>query len=1003
MDKENLLEKARRDYPVGTKYYAAHLSGEDHTICTVGNPDDFRISHSGDILESNGNKEKNDHVFNECVYESRGKRWAKIKSKPKDWKDSIAVGDKVVVLSANSTGHGNLCNNIKFYKERIGKVCKVSEVGGISLDDPAQRWIRLDSCSNAIGSAQVRAATKDDSKEWWKTIKEGDIIACTEKEGRGGAGFKANEVFRVREIRANGDYSVIMKVKENNVKPNGVYRDEIRPATTKEIAAYEANLKGVKPSSPPIDTNGLSNEERLAEAIKRYPIGTIINDPGPNRIKRAKIVHTPKLMGSGEIGGGSGYIYHKGVWAEIVELPKTEDSLLSEARAKYPVGTKYRCLHGCGEGEVFDETSFSIDSPSCIRTNNETRCCYNGDKWAEIIPKSGLTINDLVKGEIYYHHCNNFKYIIKFTKLYGKQINGNGFISLHNNSFDSGFYANTAVKELRIATNDEKKWLNACIDKGRFVSMEETLEEGLKIEALAKGQVYRFELSDNRLAAIAKWGYFTLDINTQCVHTEWTDKSMTNSTYHHNIKLATDEEIQWMEACKNAGYYMDKESALKKKTMKYKLGPIRFKEGSKKGHIPDSWTSAAIPTSKIIHGSAGLHEEYTAEIVDYHNEYYIVKYLDRDDNYTQLGFLEDALEPVGINDDVKVGDYAIMTNAGGYSYDPKNNGCLAKVTEVGSRVQVDAGTVPTISGKVINPKTDNKSYHTFSDIPLKSGDRDQIWRKATQAEIDVVMPKPLKEAIDMYPIGSYIVWDKKVYSSNIGDIEKVTDKGATNGCIKIEKYGSFSIDRIEDGEASWFATLEEARKYSSKILNKPSSEFKVDDWVTQEGWNGQAFRIKRVTEDKYILDCEQGDGIGSYPKICKFRLATTVERNRAKDVKQDAGSIGPDILTKGEVYRFEYYDGGIYINRMNTHDEIGNYITVKSKNYSNIGGGRYLKQDVKVTRATPHEIAWLEACEKVGKFVPSNEVLHVKTNKSAEPDFSLKDEPVITKGIDLIN
>jgi len=89
---------------------------------------------------------------------------------------------------------------------------------------------------------------------------------------------------------------------------------------------------------------------------------------------------------------------------------------------------------------------------------------------------------------------------------------------------------------------------------------------------------------------------------------------------------------------------------------------------------------------------------------------------------------------------------------------------------------------------------------------------------------------------------------------------------------------------------------------------------------------------------------------------------------------------------------------------MKTSSEIGNYINI-SGSYSRLGGGRYTADgETKVYKATPHEIAWLEACEKVGMFVPEDEITSAKPNiKSTGPDFSLKEEPEITKGIDLIN
>ena len=741
-----LLEKARNDYPTGTEYYPAHLSGEEHTLCTVGNPNTFHVDSSGDVLESHGDKPKNGHLLSEIIYHNDIKKWAEIKSKPND-------------------------------------------------------------------------------KDWWKTVAVGDIIACTETKGRGGLGFEPNEVFRVRGIDKMPIHAIFFKVQENNVKPDGVYQDEIRKATQEEINAYKAKLGGVKPLSPskgantpgfdklvlearkryPVGTRYVclhncgegkieteddfllrKNEDCIrtnkgtrccwngthwavittlpdgvmARAIKQYSIGTVINDPGPNKIRRAKVVRTPKQLPDGNVAGGSGYIYHEGVWAEIVK-------------------------------------------------------------------DDNLTINDLVKGEIYYHYCENYKYIIKFDKLDGKQIIGKCSISLNSNKFDPGTYRNTGVKELRVATTDEKRWLNACIDKGSFVSMED---------------------------------------------------------------------------------------ALKTKPMKYKLGPIRFKEGVSKGCTPEYETEYGgdIPRDKIVHGTTELHDEYTAEIVDYHNEYYIVRFLDSNSHYTQLGFLEDALEPVGVGDVIKVGDYAIMTKAGGWGYDERNNGCLAKVTEVSTKY-VDGKNRCSINGEVINPRI--KQCLKFSIVPQNTDDIGEVWRKATQAEIDAVVNdvSTLKKK-EEYFIGSYIVWIKKPSgNAEVGDIDKIISQ--EDRFLHLKKYGSCCKSRIRDKEVKWFATLEEAQLYTLRIAK--DKEFVVGDWITLDGWK-RAYRIKKVLVHDYVLDCEEGDDIGTYLKKNGFRYAT---RNEIE-----------------------------------------------------------------------------------GKFVPRDEITSAKTNiKSTGPDFSLKEEPEITKGIDLIN
>lgn len=80
---------------------------------------------------------------------------------------------------------------------------------------------------------------------------------------------------------------------------------------------------------------------------------------------------------------------------------------------------------------------------------------------------------------------------------------------------------------------------------------------------------------------------------------------------------------------------------------RYGLGKIKFKGKEGRDHIPTYFSeSVGIPREKIQHGDTVLHEDYQyAKIVDFHNEYYLVRYKDRSNNYVTLGFLEDVLEP----------------------------------------------------------------------------------------------------------------------------------------------------------------------------------------------------------------------------------------------------------------------------------------------------------------------------------------------------------------------
>lgn len=79
----------------------------------------------------------------------------------------------------------------------------------------------------------------------------------------------------------------------------------------------------------------------------------------------------------------------------------------------------------------------------------------------------------------------------------------------------------------------------------------------------------------------------------------------------------------------------------------------------------------------------------------------------------------------------KVGDIVNMVGAGGWGFNPKNNGCLAIITEVGERYTDDENKV-AIDGYLLNYNIDSST--TFRNIP-ESGHGRVSFRLATQSEI----------------------------------------------------------------------------------------------------------------------------------------------------------------------------------------------------------------------------------------------------------------------------
>lgn len=70
---------------------------------------------------------------------------------------------------------------------------------------------------------------------------------------------------------------------------------------------------------------------------------------------------------------------------KIVDAPvKKEESLLEEARRRYPVGTKYKCVRAALM-HVVEKQTFEQHNPTTIFGEPGKGCLYVGGKWAEIV------------------------------------------------------------------------------------------------------------------------------------------------------------------------------------------------------------------------------------------------------------------------------------------------------------------------------------------------------------------------------------------------------------------------------------------------------------------------------------------------------------------------------------------------------------------------------------------------------------------------------------------
>lgn len=140
-------------------------------------------------------------------------------------------------------------------------------------------------------------------------------------------------------------------------------------------------------------------------------------------------------------------------------------------------------------GEIYDinnrfNSNFDIETSSTsLVSKNQYFVPYFGKT------KPGkLTVNDLVKGEIYYsnsNHNNDYYFIFKFDRL-GNGIDAEkdyiytkyqlGYFN-HEYFFDKEGLNSAHHANLRLATSEEKQWLEVCIKANKFIPKEKVLKE----------------------------------------------------------------------------------------------------------------------------------------------------------------------------------------------------------------------------------------------------------------------------------------------------------------------------------------------------------------------------------------------------------------------------------------------------------------------------------------------------------------------------------------------
>lgn len=173
------------------------------------------------------------------------------------------------------------------------------------------------------------------------------------------------------------------------------------------------------------------------------------------------------------------------------------------------------------------------------------------------------------KGDCIYHNHGDYGWIAIFSEFRNGQIIGEHSLSSKGSkNFYLTYRNSNDDSELRLATPEEKQWLDACIKAGKFVSKEKALHPKHKLSNCVHGKVYwsnnsyypkghiwRFDkIKDERYVDALSMIYDNLVV--------FEVDSGLNDAHWENLREATSEEIAWLEACEKENRFISKEEAL---------------------------------------------------------------------------------------------------------------------------------------------------------------------------------------------------------------------------------------------------------------------------------------------------------------------------------------------------------------------------------------------------------------------------------------------------------
>ena len=142
----------------------------------------------------------------------------------------------------------------------------------------------------------------------------------------------------------------------------------------------------------------------------------------------------------------------------------------------------------------------------------------------------------------------------------------------------------------------------------------------------------------------------------------------------------------------------------------------------------------------------------------------------------------------------KVGEYAIMEQAGGWGYSPDNNGCIAIIEKVNTRTVDGSFHTYSIDGRILNSKNKD-GRNTFKNVPI---------RRRTRDIVSVVCRKALPHEIpsnNEFKVGDWIVYTgSDTPGLKKGTVTQITFYGNHNGVLKLM---TTELDKEYPGKTGW--------------------------------------------------------------------------------------------------------------------------------------------------------------------------------------------------------